>query len=101
VERQNEGFLNRLATEMRKYPAKDGSKYENSSHLDALQKNCPAPTMVTLRVGAQVRFYRLIRLFSTLSRESLVLGHLTVIECCFAFLRPIVGNFVEKPGRGR
>jgi ATP-dependent DNA helicase PIF1 len=54
VDRQNDFFLNQLAGDSRKYDAKDGSKMENSAYLNALQKNCPAPASVTLKVGAQV-----------------------------------------------
>ncbi len=54
VEQQNNQRLNELEGEMEEFKARDHETYVNGKYLEGLRKNCPAPEVLQLKIGAQV-----------------------------------------------
>lgn len=54
VEQQNNQQLIKLEGEIEEFKAHDHETYVNGKYLEGLRKNCPAPEVLQLKIGAQV-----------------------------------------------
>lgn len=54
VDQENSKRITSLAGESHYFDSIDFEKFSNSSHLATLQKSCPAPARLELKIGAQV-----------------------------------------------